>query len=104
MKTIDGNYKIFCLISWIFEFFIFLNVSDFIRFVKLNEKHCWGGSYGSYLTLQAAIDDCEGDSNCGGVYDQGCDAGYKDIFLCESSTNYASSGDSCIYEKTEIGE
>ena len=104
MKTIDGNYKIFCLISWIFEFFIFLNVSDFIRFVKLNETHCWGGTYGSYSTLQAAIDDCEGDSKCGGVYDHGCDAGANDIFLCESSTNYGFSTASCIYQKTEIGK
>ena len=87
-----------------FEFFIYLYVSDFIGYVKLSRKHCFNGKYGSYSTLEAAIDDCKGDSNCGGVYDQGCDAGFKDIFLCESPTNYRFSVDSCIYEKTEISE
>ena len=95
---------IFCIISWIFECSIFLYFPDFIGYVKLNQKHCYNGKYGSYSTLEAAIDDCKGDSNCGGVYDQGCDAGYNDIFLCESSTNYGFSTTSCIYQKTEIGK
>lgn len=94
----------FYLISWIFVFFIFLYVSDFIGYVKKNQKNCYSGKYGSYSTLEAAIDDCEGDSNCGGVYDQGCDAGANDIFLCASSTKVTFSGTSCVYEKTEIGK
>ena len=92
------------IISWIFAFFIPFRISDLTGYIKLNQKQCYRGKYGTYSTLDAAINACEGDSNCGGVYDQGCDAGANDIFLCASSTKYGFAETSCIYEKNEVGK
>lgn len=40
------------------------------------------------------------DSNCQGVYDQGCDAGANDIYLCPIGITYSSqTSASCIYQK-----
>ena len=60
---------------------------------------CYNERYGSYTTIQAAKDACISDSNCQGVYDQGCDAGANDIFLCPIGISYSSSSASCIYQK-----
>ena len=47
---------------------------------------------------------CSGDANCQGVYDNGCDAGANDIFLCPTSATYRNSSRSCIYQKNENGK
>ena len=69
----------------------------------MKEKHCWGDHYGSFPTIQSAKDACSNDTNCQGVYDQGCDSGANDIFLCQTSTTYSSSSSSCIFQKNVNG-
>ena len=68
-------------------------------FTKINLKHCSSEKYGVYTTISAAQNACSADSNCKGVYDQGCDAGANDIYLCPVTATYQTSGSSCIYEK-----
>jgi hypothetical protein len=71
---------------------------------KLEKKHCWSEKLaGSYTTVEAAKLICSSNSACTGVYDQGCDAGPNDIYLCGAVPNgYSDSGFSCIYEKPKV--
>jgi hypothetical protein len=70
---------------------------------KLEKKHCWMEKYGTYTTVEAAKLACTSDPTCTAVYDQGCDAGANDIYLCGAVPNgYTSSAHSCIYEKPKV--
>ena len=70
-------------------------------YTKLTFKHCFPVKYNSYATVSAAQNACSADSNCKSVYDQGCNEGAHDIYLCPTSlTSYYNSYSSCIYEKS----
>ena len=73
-----------------------------ITYTQLTLKHCNGVEYNSYSTQLAAKQACSLDSNCAGVYDQGCDESADDVFLCPVGTTYETSGSSCILEKGNI--
>lgn len=62
-------------------------------------KHCYHDRYGSYATIEAALNACTGDNKCQGVYDQGCEAEADDIYLCPTTATYTTSYSSCIYQK-----
>ena len=64
------------------------------------DKNCGSNIYGEYSTLSLAQSACDFDSNCTGVYDESCDN--SDSFnLCSISAGLeASTGGSCVYEKT----
>ena len=47
---------------------------------------------------------CSADGNCQGIYDNGCDVGANDIFLCPTSATYRNSSRSCIYQRNENGK
>ena len=78
--------------------FIVINLGNWN---KLEKKHCWFEKLdGSYTTVEAAKLACSADPKCTAVYDQGCDAGANDIYLCGAVPNgYTTSARSCIYEK-----
>ena len=64
-------------------------------------KHCNDVKYNSFNTQLAAKEACTLDSNCLGVYDNGCDESARDVYLCPVGTTYSiSSSGSCILEKT----
>ena len=87
--------------------FLFLSdtyISDLVRYIKLNDRHCLGDNYGNYSTIQAATNACDADTLCQGVYDEHCEAGKRDITLCSSSAKYEHSlARSCIYQKIKNG-
>ena len=78
----------------------------------MERKHCKTDKYGSYSLLEEAKQACASDSKCASVYDRGCDASKKDIFLCPKRIDtlqnvnipifYSSSKTSCIYQKGNI--
>jgi len=71
------------------------------EYTKLSLKHCYPNKYGSYSSLQSAVTACSADRNCQGVYDQGCETGAGNIYLCSTSATHTSSEGSCIYQKKE---
>ena len=73
-----------------------------IAYTQLALKHCNDVKYNTYNTQLAAKEACTLDSNCAGVYDNGCDEGAGDVYLCPVGTTYASSSSSCILEKGNI--
>ena len=87
-------------IFWLVDIF----VSGPSAYTKLDQKHCWGDHYGSFPTIQSAKDSCSNDTNCQGVYDQGCDSEADDIYLCRTSATYSDSSSSCIFQKNENGK
>ena len=68
--------------------------------MRKNYKHCYSNKYGEYSTLSLAQSACDSDSNCRGVYDESCDNSGS-FYLCLISAGLeASTGGSCVYEKT----
>ena len=82
---------------------IFVSAPSAISWIKLDRKYC-DDRYGSFSTQQLAKDACSKDTNCQGVYDQGCDSGADNIYLCRTSATYLSSISSCIFHKNENGK
>ena len=74
---------------------------------KLEQKHCFYDKYESYNTLEDAKFACTLDSNCGGVYDPGCNTEQyfaNNYSLCPLKSVYRKSGSSCTYHKLLPGK
>ena len=69
-------------------------------YTKLSRNHCFKNRYKAFPNIEAAKKSCSEDSNCKGFYDQECDSGYDDIYLCPDAVTYEKSHcGSCVYEK-----
>ena len=77
--------------------------TNFLQFIgvtykKLFETACQ--NYGIFSTLAAAKESCTRDSNCGGVYNFGCDNSPGYFSLCYASDgSYSHSANDCVYQK-----
>ena len=76
---------------------------------KLENKYCHGTVMeGNYSSVQDAKAACSLDSNCEGVYDDGCDESLNDVYLCSFESKIRFGYDlltgkySCVYGKTGI--
>ena len=81
---------------------MFVSVTS--EYKKMDKKHCYDDRYGRFSTIQSAKDACSNDTNCQGVYDQGCNSRANEIFLCPTSATYETSSSSCIFHKNGNGK
>ena len=58
--------------------------------------------YGNFNDVKTAEDSCANDSNCKGVWDQGCDESSSDVYLCKVGYDYDSWSSDCVYDKKGI--
>ena len=72
----------------------------FLGFSKIQQRECILDKYYRFDTITQAKTFCVQDSNCRGVYDDGCvDIG--PFYLCPITATYGNITSSCIYEKTQ---
>ena len=72
-----------------------------LGFTKRENTYCrWNSDiYGTYQNLHDAISACKADTNCGKIYDNGCN-NHGTIKLCKKNAKTKKSNKgSCIYER-----
>jgi len=71
---------------------------------QLTETHCATKKYRRFRTVDDAKLACMADTFCGFVFDNGCDNGKGDVFLCPVGVDLGVSSLSCTYAKPRGGK
>ena len=73
-----------------------------MEYKKLEHKVC-SPLHGRFESVETAMDMCNHDVQCKGVYDSGCNDSLNHVSLCYVGFNYSdSSFGNCVYDKKGI--